>query len=55
MKKEFNELADYNTRVFKGIVHTKEYKKKMEKLQKEFNEIIKLENERKTKTNRPNK
>ena len=39
MEEKFNELGDYNTRVSEGIVHTKEYKKKMEKLQREFNEI----------------
>ena len=31
-----DELGAYNTRVSEGIQHTKEYTKKMKKLQKQF-------------------
>ena len=33
----FEELADYNSRVSKGIVHTEEYQNYMRKLQEQFN------------------
>mgnify|MGYP001560223453 FL=1 len=35
------ELANYNTRVSDGIVHTQKYKKRMKKLQKQFDEELK--------------
>jgi hypothetical protein len=34
---EVNELADYNTRVYQGIVHTDETRKHMAALQHRFN------------------
>jgi hypothetical protein len=37
---KFKELADYNTRVSKGIVHTPEYDARMAELQAEFDEWI---------------
>lgn len=33
---KFRELADYNARVYKGIVHTPEYHARMAELQAEF-------------------
>ena len=38
---EFQELAEYNTRVLNGIIHDKEYQKRMQKLQKEYDLWIK--------------
>jgi hypothetical protein len=34
----FNELADYNGRVAKGIVHTEKYRDRMAHLQRQFYE-----------------
>jgi hypothetical protein len=36
MPQQFNELADYNSRVWKGIQHTPEYMARMAELQAEF-------------------
>ncbi len=44
MPKKFEELSDYNARKSKGIKHEGKYIIKMVKLQKEFNEWIKLKN-----------
>ena len=41
MPNVYEELAEYNSRVSKGIVHTEEYSERMRKLQKEFDEWIK--------------
>ena len=38
---QIEELATYNTRVSDGIVHTEEYKKRMKKLQEQFNKDLK--------------
>lgn len=37
---KFRELADYNTRVYHGVVHTPEYDARMAKLQEEFDRWI---------------
>lgn len=34
---DYNKLAIYNSEVHRGLIHTDEYKLKMEKIQKEFN------------------
>lgn len=42
---KYQELSEYNYRVSQGIVHTKEFKKRMEKIQKEFNDkSVEVEN-----------
>jgi hypothetical protein len=38
MPLRFNELADYNARVWKGVAHTPEYAARMAQLQAEFDE-----------------
>ncbi|MEK6881674.1 MAG: hypothetical protein AABY22_18790 [Nanoarchaeota archaeon] len=45
MPSKFNELAEYNTRVSNGIVHTKEYQKRMKILQEEYNMWVNLQGE----------
>jgi len=37
-KQNLEELAEYNSRLSKGIVHTKEFIERMNKLQSEFDE-----------------
>lgn len=43
---DINRLATYNSEVARGLVHTEVYKKKMEKLQAEFNEWQRIEAEK---------
>ena len=35
---EFNDLAVYNAETHRGLMHTEEWKKRMEEVQKRFNE-----------------
>jgi len=36
-EERFQALADYNSEIWRGVLHTKEYDKSMEKLQSEYN------------------
>ncbi len=40
MDPKFNVLADYNSEVSRGILHTSEHKAKMIELQIQYNELI---------------
>jgi len=37
-KPEYELLADYNSEVSRGIVHTEEWREKMEEIQKDFDD-----------------
>ncbi len=40
MPEKFEELASYNKRISEGVMHIESYRRRMEELQKEFNEWI---------------
>ena len=41
-RKDVEELAEYNSRVSRGVLHTPEYVEKMRRLQEQYNEEMGL-------------
>ena len=39
---KFDALATYNSEVMRGLVHTREYEKRMDELQKEYYEVLEV-------------